>query len=87
MWTVKHPHFALPSCSVGGLRGEEQTIWIPANLECRRSMRCLFHEFYELWLIRVGGFKKSVGGADPADDLARRLSLRIPMAKCCTECE
>lgn len=84
-WTIKDPDFTPPSCQVGGRRSEAWTIFVPPGRDCEGTMRCLMHEFYELWLIRAGGYPKSQMGVGPADDMG--LSLRIPMDKCCTDCE
>jgi hypothetical protein len=82
-WTIKDPDFTPASCGVGGRTSEKRTIWVPPGRDCEGTMRCLMHEFYELWLIRVGGYPRSQIGAGPADDMARRFEEHIPMERCC----
>lgn len=82
-WTVKDPDFEPQSCGVGGRRSEARTVWVPPGRTCEGTMRCLMHEFYELWLIRVGGYPKSQMGAGPADDRARQFEEHIPFDECC----
>jgi RHS repeat-associated protein len=81
-WTIKDPDFDPPACMVGGRRSEVRTIWVPPGRDCEGKMRCLFHEFYELWLIRAGGFKQ-FGPAGPAHDQAKAGEEWIPFEKCC----
>lgn len=80
---VKDPDWTPGSCAVGGRNSETRTIWVPPERDCKATMRCLMHEFYELWLIRAGGYPKSRMGAGPADEMARRFEQHIPFDRCC----
>jgi RHS repeat-associated protein len=81
-WHVKTPTWFNPTCQARGLRGEGRTVWVPPDLECEDMMRCLLHEFYELWLLEFAGFTQH-GASGPADDRARRAESWIPMGDCC----
>ncbi len=82
-WTVKDPIVYIPTCGVGGMQTETKTIWVPPGEGCRDTMSCLFHEFYELWLKRVAGYKQ-VGPAGPAHDRAKQAERWIPLGRCCS---
>jgi RHS repeat-associated protein len=81
-WTIKDPDFNPPDCRVGGRNSELKTIWVPPAQSCKETMKCLFHEFFELWLTRVGGYQQ-FGPAGDADNLARRGEDWIPLDRCC----
>jgi RHS repeat-associated protein len=76
------------------IRGIENGVWVPregsergdAETNCRNTLRCLVHEFYERWAIDVGGFPPSEMGTGPADRIANRMADRIPFDKCCSPC-
>ena len=81
-WTVKDPDYQPPTCNTGGKQSDPRTIWVPPGETCKRTMRCLFHEFYETWLIEFGGIKQS-GPAGPAHDQAKSGEDWIPFDRCC----
>jgi hypothetical protein len=72
------------------VRGVRNGIWVPREgpdrgspqENCRNTMRCLVHEFYERWLIDVGGHPSSGMGTGSADRMARRMEGNIP-SDCC----
>lgn len=82
-WSVKTPTWRLPDCQARGLRDEPRTVWVPLGRDCESTMRCLFHEFYELWLINRAGFNQA-GASGPAQDRARAAESWVP-DDCC-EC-
>ena len=81
-WSVRDPDFDPPTCNVGGRRSDKNTIWVPPDRNCAGKIKCLFHEFYELWLIRVGGFNQN-GAAGPAHNRAKHGEQWIPFERCC----
>jgi hypothetical protein len=74
------------------IRGVPNGIWVPregperGNYEenCKNTMGCIFHEFYERWLIDAGGLPPSEMGTGVADKVARKIQGHIPFAKCCS---
>ena len=54
---------------------------------CQEIMGCLFHEFFETWLVGAGGYERSFMGGGPADDRAREFEKKIPFDKCCPPCK
>ncbi|MGB6991700.1 MAG: RHS repeat-associated core domain-containing protein, partial [Thermoanaerobaculia bacterium] len=52
---------------------------------CSNTIRCLVHEFYERWLIDVGGHPPSQMATGSADRMARRAEGWIPPS--CCSCE
>jgi len=81
-WTVKGPHFYPPTGCQGGRPSETRTMWVPPGQDCGRTMRCLFHEFSERWLINVAGYDQS-SPSGPADSRARHAQEQIPLDRCC----
>ncbi len=82
-WSIKQPVWNPPSCNAGGLRGEERTAWVPKELDCELMAKCMVHEFYERWLIDVGGHPQSKGGTGSANDMAKAKESTLPAECCC----
>jgi len=86
-WKISRPDDRGFPCSQGGNRfSDRHKIWVPQDLGCKESLRCIFHEFYERWAIDGAGFPKTQMGGGAADDQARHFEQLLPGKKCC-ECD
>lgn len=87
-WIVTPTDPERPSlgCAQGsGRAADKRTVFVPSGPGCEETMRCIFHEFFERWLIDVGGYPKSFQGRGPADERARHFENLIPDS--CCSCE